>query len=122
MANADDVERVFRSDILPELVALLQPRGFKARVSRHDFIRRVSHGSQQLALLRSCYTGRRYDYIVDYAIRIEDERAAPSFAGGVPRIHMGSGSLSAALASTMTSCRRPSCFTGSATPARPRRR
>jgi len=74
VANADDVERVFRSDILPELVALLQPRGFKARVSRHDFIRRVSHGSQQLALLRSCYTGRRYDYIVDYAIRIEDER------------------------------------------------
>lgn len=74
MANADNVERVFRSEILPELVALLEPRGFKARLSQHDFIRRVGHGSQQLALLRSCYVGRRYDYIVDYGVRIQDER------------------------------------------------
>lgn len=74
MANADNVERVFRSEILPELVQLLEPRGFRARVSQHDFIRRVDHGSQQLVLLRSCYVGRRYDYIVDYGVRVRDER------------------------------------------------
>ena len=74
MANADNVERVFRSEILPELVALLEPRGFKARVSQHDFIRRVEHGSQQLVLLRDSYVGRQFDYIVDYGVRVQDQR------------------------------------------------